>query len=580
MVSKLNDCAIRTKIQLTFAVVMLAACIMGGMGIYNLNALNNKSTEITENWLIMLDASHRMYEDSANMRFDAYKYMHVTDPAVLEKARQDTLMHQVNIRKSIEIYEAALDRVMKVDPKKAAEDKERFDKLKQELDKNFAINQKIRADFDSKNQQAMMQGITQDGFNQYNVIAASLEEFTKLNIDSANKANAEAEAVYAQGSAVSIGLLAAAFVMILLSSLYLSRNISRGVAVLEDISTKMGEGNLHDRAPILSGDELGRLAGHYNAVMDNLAKMIRQIKQSADESSNAAELLRTGAEQSAQAATQTAESITRVAASASEQNTMAETTKSTVMEIRREIGQVNEGTRTVLERADHAQHKADEGMSSINEAVEQMRHIGVSVNESAKVIASLGERSQQIGQIVETISAIAEQTNLLALNAAIEAARAGSAGRGFAVVAEEVRKLAENSSEAVTEISELIHGIQKDTEEAVRSMQTGTQETKSGEVIMDKAGQTFGEIVSLMVDMNEEIRKMSERVNTVAAGTEGIVGTADRLSEASSLVSSETQTVSAATEEQSASVEEIASSANNLSAAAQALQDEVKKFRL
>ena len=93
MFSQLNNCAIRTKIQLTFAVVMLVACIMGGVGIYNLNALDKKSTEITENWLIMTDASHRMYEDSANMRFDAYKYTHVTDPAVIEKARKNAAEH-------------------------------------------------------------------------------------------------------------------------------------------------------------------------------------------------------------------------------------------------------------------------------------------------------------------------------------------------------------------------------------------------------------------------------------------------------------------------------------------------------
>lgn len=469
---------------------------------------------------------------------------------------------------------------MAVNPEKAKANKEKFDKLKQELDKNFAINKKIRADFEGQNKEAMMQGITVDGFKQYDVIAGALEEFTKLNIDSANEANAEAAALYQRGATVSIILLVVAFAMIILSSLYLSRSISRGVKVLEDISSKMGDGNLRERAPILTGDELGKLAGHYNSVIDKLAKMVRKIQQSADESANAAELLRTGSEQSAQAATQIAESITRVAESAAEQNQMAEATKATVGEIRQEINQVNDGTDAVLAHADHAQRKADEGMAAINKAVEQMRHIGVSVNESAQVVASLGERSQQIGQIVETISAIAEQTNLLALNAAIEAARAGEAGRGFSVVAEEVRKLAESSSQAVTEIADLIHGIQADTEEAVASMQNGTQETKSGATIMDQAGKTFGEIVALMKQMDGEIRSMSERIHMVAAGMEGIVATADRLSAASNSVSSETQTVSAATEEQSASVEEIASSAHNLATVSQALQEESKRFRI
>ena len=580
MFSKLNDCTISTKIRLTFTVVMLVACALGGVGIYNLNSLNDKATEITENWLIMTDASHRMYEDSANMRFDAYKYFHVTDKAVLDKCLKDTMMHQDNINKGIEKYEAALNREMEINPDKAKVNKEKFEQLKKELDKNFEINKKIRADMEAGNRDAMIHGVTVDGFKQYDVLASSLEEFTKMNIDSANEANEEAEAVYRRGAVISVVLIILAFAMIIVSAMYLGRSITRGVRVLEEISSKMGEGNLRDRAPILSGDELGQLAGHYNQVMDRLSNMMRKIQHSAEESSNAAEMLRQGSEQSAQAATQIAESITRVAQSAAEQNNMAAETTATVEEIRKQIDQVNEGTDTVLANADAAQKKADDGSAAINQAVEQMRHIGISVDESAKVVASLGERSQQIGQIVETISVIAEQTNLLALNAAIEAARAGEAGRGFSVVADEVRKLAESSSEAVTEIANLIHGIQADTQEAVVSMQNGNQETKSGVEIMDRAGQTFSEIVSLMAKMNEEIKGMSDSIHTVAQGADGIVDTADRLSEASNSVSSETQTVSAATEEQSASVEEIASSAHNLTNVSQALQDELRKFRI
>ena len=88
-------------------------------------------------------------------------------------------------------------------------------------------------------------------------------------------------------------------------------------------------------------------------------------------------------------------------------------------------------------------------------------------------MATLGDRSQEVGQIVDTISGIAGQTNLLALNAAIEAARAGEQGRGFAVVAEEVRKLAEQSQEAAKHIADLISHIQADTEDAVQAMQEG-----------------------------------------------------------------------------------------------------------
>ncbi len=234
----------------------------------------------------------------------------------------------------------------------------------------------------------------------------------------------------------------------------------------------------------------------------------------------------------------------------------------------------------MLGHAGEARGRADEGNVSIQRAIEQMQHIADSVNKSAQVVASLGERSQKIGDIVALISGIADQTNLLALNAAIEAARAGEAGRGFSVVAEEVRKLAEQSSTAATDIAELIHAIQSDTGNAVEAMDAGTKDTQAGAAVMNQAGQAFAEILKLMADMNHEIQSMSESLQLVAAGTDGIVDTARRLSKASNAVSDESETVSAATEEQSASVEEIASSAHGLANVAANLQKEVQQFKV
>ena len=216
---------------------------------------------------------------------------------------------------------------------------------------------------------------------------------------------------------------------------------------------------------------------------------------------------------------------------------------------------------------------------AVGRAVTQMASIERTVNNSAQVVAKLGERSKEIGQIVSVISGIAGQTNLLALNAAIEAARAGEQGLGFAVVADEVRKLAEQSQEAAQRIAELIGEIQGDTDQAVVAMSEGTREVKVGSEVVTAAGQAFAEITELVAHVSEQVQDISQVMQRMSQGSEQIVTSVHTVSNLSEAAMGEAQTVSAATEEQSASMEEIASSSRALANLAQDLQEAVNRFR-
>ena len=209
-----------------------------------------------------------------------------------------------------------------------------------------------------------------------------------------------------------------------------------------------------------------------------------------------------------------------------------------------------------------------------------MTYIEQTVNNSAQVVAKLGERSKEIGQIVDTISGIAGQTNLLALNAAIEAARAGEQGRGFAVVAEEVRKLAEQSQDAAKKIATLISEIQGDTDKAVLAMSEGTREVKIGTEVVTAAGYAFEEIEVMVTEVSNQVKEISAAVQQMASSSQQIVSSVKEIDELSKNAAGEAQTVSAATEEQSASMEEIASSSQSLAKMAQDLQEAVSKFRV
>lgn len=225
--------------------------------------------------------------------------------------------------------------------------------------------------------------------------------------------------------------------------------------------------------------------------------LIVQVMQSAETLASSSEELTASAEQSAQGASQTALNITAVAAGTERQTEAVNQATAVVERIANEINQVAGNVGIVEVTSGKASGAAEEGSKAVEAAVRQMDNIETKVTHSAQIVVKLGERSKEIGQIVDTIAGIASQTNLLALNATIEAARAGEQGRGFAVVAEEVRKLAEQSQEAAKQIAGLIGEIQSETTSAVTAMDEGTHEVKIGAEVVNNAGRAFAEIVTL-----------------------------------------------------------------------------------
>ena len=269
----------------------------------------------------------------------------------------------------------------------------------------------------------------------------------------------------------------------------IARAITRPLQAMVNLCHELAKGNfVETERRVKQKDEVGQLADALVEMRRNVRNVLKQVNESAEQVAASSQELTASSEQSSQAVNQVAAAISGVAEGATKQLTAANDASAVVEQMSAGIQQIAANTNQVATHSAQAADRAKEGDDSVSKAVNQMVSIEQTVNHSAKVVAKLGDRSKEIGQIVNTISGIAGQTNLLALNAAIEAARAGEQGRGFAVVAEEVRKLAEQSQDAAKQIANLIGEIQGDTDKAVVAMDEGPREVKVGSEVVTAAG--------------------------------------------------------------------------------------------
>ena len=380
---------------------------------------------------------------------------------------------------------------------------------------------------------------------------------------------------------IYIGLTGVGVLLLAGSLFFFANGIVRRLGLLNAGLHEIAEGNLRI-APLAadSSDEFGEMATEFNRMKDNVHTLIVKIKNSSDQVSASSEALASSSHQAAQNATHVAQTVSDVSEGMDKQLASVDVTKQNIDEAFTDIEAMARKTDDVAESARQMADAAESGSGLMREAIAKMSGIETSVATSADVVRKLGANSQQIGQIVETISQISQQTNLLALNAAIEAARAGEAGRGFSVVAEEVRKLAEQSASAAENISELIGDVQKDTEAAVTSMEGGTGEVSNGLASIRAVAEQFDEINRRVASVNGEIAGIKQSAQTIDNGMKNIVTAIDAIDTVSREASKNTQVISASAEEQSASSQEIASASNSLSDLAIELKNATASFKI
>jgi methyl-accepting chemotaxis protein len=336
---------------------------------------------------------------------------------------------------------------------------------------------------------------------------------------------------------------------------YFKNSVIRVLNLVDEKIKQIARGDLTSKIKI-SGvhkeSEIGVLIEQVNSLVDSLSGNVKGILNTSNSLSSQSEQLNSSSKEFEKTIEQMREKASRIIES--------------IKQMSIAIIEVAKNSSSSAQKAQETEKVVDYGTKSVKDVANEMKNIEKTVSAVSVTITELGSSSEKIGEIIGVINDIADQTNLLALNAAIEAARAGEQGRGFAVVADEVRKLAERTTKATKEIESMILSIQRNTQDAVTSMQKGKEEVSKGAEIAGKSAEAISNINSLMV-------KLKEMITQIAAASE-------EQSQVSEEISLSSEEIIKAQDNAQAGSRQVISSSEELARMALDLSNMVKTFKV
>lgn len=555
-------------------IIIFSAISLITVGFYAINGMKK-----------MAEGSDAMYNDRLIPNTWVSKI--VSDDQATDRFVLELMLNEDDSRNEqlIELYNKEADEINEYVSKLeqldlSADEKSALDKYKQSLtDISDTTGEALDLALENKNTEAYRL-YSQEVITKREEMTDLLVSLQQANEDQASKIAQENKDNYKTTLVISVSIIAVFLLLSVLFGFYISRTIANPIKKLKNLMEKGENGDFSERADYQSKDEIGSLSVSFNSMADGIKELVETIGETSQALASSSEQLSASSEESSKASEHISETIQELAASSENQMTLMASSSEGINNVTGSTERISANAEKVAATAENTAEASKKGLRNIEEVTTQMNSINTNVGNLSVSINTLEGRIKEIGEITKAITDISSQTNLLALNAAIEAARAGEQGKGFAVVADEVRKLAEQSSQSAEQITSLISQIQVDTKTTIQSMSTAKNEVDLGLNIVQNAGNSFGEIEVSINDLVNLFEEVFVSLKELKDNTDVINVSVMEVNSMAGEAAANTENVSAATEEQVASMEEIAASSSSLANLAESLQELIRKFKV
>ncbi|MEK3995261.1 methyl-accepting chemotaxis protein [Psychrobacillus sp. FSL K6-2365] len=567
----LRNLSISKKLLIIIIASALGLCSIGTLGISYINEMAKGSNVMYKDNLLHLN---KIMQIRVNARAsDAY-----TLEALVTKNPERTKELNNEISSAWEEIDSIITEIEKTDlTKEEINLNEQYKQRAQELANNRDKVMELAASNKNEEAYSLYMGAVEENRAAVNDI---LKEMQKYNLEHADLINNDNNDKKQEVLVFVAGIAIVVLLILVTLSIIITRMIVRPIKEVKGLLIEAENGDFTGKGNYESKDEIGELTASYNNMTNSLQAVFITVQDSSQQVASASEQLSASAEQNSNASEHITLTVQELASGSDKQLDTVENSFRVMKDITNYTKTISKHTEEITKDALQASTLSTEGNKAIQKVNEQMNSIYENVNSLSKAVGNLDARSNEISQITNVITGISAQTNLLALNAAIEAARAGEHGKGFAVVADEVRKLAEESTNSTEQISNLIQLIQNDTNLTLKTMEKAAEEVQSGLNVVNVAGSSFEKIEKAVNGVVSQIEDISHSLKKLSNGTISVNDSIENVSNVAQETSAITQNISAATQEQLASMEEITSSSMALAKLADDLQVIINQFKI